>query len=95
MRRLYTWFLGMAGGAAAYRAFRRRPFPAGDPSVGRADELRTKLAEARDAGDDRASFEAGETPVDQADVPAGDDPDARRRSVHREARAAIDEMQAD
>jgi hypothetical protein len=95
MRRLYTWLLGMAGGAAAYRVFRRRPRPAGGPAVGRAGELRAKLAEAREAGDDRESFEAGETPVDQAVVPPADDLDARRRSVHEQARGAIDEMQGD
>jgi hypothetical protein len=51
----------------------------------RAEELRTRLEAAKAAGDDRAEFEAGETPVDA-------DPDARRRDVHEEARAAIDEM---
>jgi hypothetical protein len=69
---------------AAYRALRRRPAPV-DP----AEELRAKLAQARETGDDRDEFESGETPVDQA-VPL--DPDARRRAVHEQARAAIDEM---
>ena len=74
---------------------RRRPEPVAPPD-GRADELRAKLAEAREAGDDRESFEAGETPVDQADVaPGTGDLDTRRRSVHEQARAAIDEMQGD
>ena len=90
MRRLYTWLAGVAGGAAVYRVFRRRPVVEPDA---RADELRAKLAEAREAGDDRDSFEAGETPVDQADVPMTDDLETRRRSVHDKARAAIDEMQ--
>ena len=75
---------------AAYRAFRRRPVPrpAGpDP----ADELKAKLAEARAAADDREAFEAGETPVDEAA-----DPEARRRrAVHEQARAAIDEMRGE
>ena len=48
-----------------YRAFRRQP-PVAQPDP--ADELKAKLAEARAAGDDRDAFEAGETPVDEADV---------------------------
>jgi hypothetical protein len=92
MRRLYTWLAGVVGGAAVYRAFRRQPGPAHEPDA-RADELRAKLAQAQEAGDDRESFEAGETPVDQVDVTAAEDLETRRRSVHDKARAAIDEMQ--
>ena len=96
MRRLFAWLAGAAGGMAAYRALRRRPQPAPEPVADRAEELRAKLAEAREAGDDRESFEAGETPVDEADVaPGTGDLDTRRRSVHEQARAAIDEMQGD
>lgn len=51
-----------------------------------AEELRAKLAQAREA-DDRDEFEAGETPVDE--VP---DVDARRRAVHEDARRTIDEL---
>jgi len=96
MRRLHAWLAGAAGALAAYRALARRravpapqPEPAPDP---RASELRARLAEARAAGDDRDEFEAGETPVDEA---VALDPEARRRAVHEEGRAAIDEMQAD
>ena len=64
----------------------RSPTRPADP----AEELKAKLAEARAAGDDREAFEAGETPVDEAPDP---DVDARRRAVHEQARAAIDEMQ--
>src|SRR2546423_12127550 len=67
MRRLYAWLAGVVGGAAVYKAFRRRPATVAEPDA-RADELRAKLAEAREAGDDRESFEAGETPGDQAHV---------------------------
>jgi hypothetical protein len=91
VKRLYAWLAGLAGGAAAYRAFRRAPRiepRAADP----ADELKAKLAEARAAGDDRDEFEAGETPVDEAPDP---DVASRRRSVHEQARAAIDEMRTD
>jgi hypothetical protein len=86
VKRLYAWLAGVAGGMAAYRAFRRRPAPrptAPDP----AEELKAKLAEARAAADDRETFEAGETPVDEAA-----DPEVRRRAVHEQGRAAIDEM---
>ena len=102
MRRLYTWLAGVVGGAAAYRAFRRHSGAIHGPVHGRAverdaraDELRAKLAQAREAGDDRETFEAGETPVDQVDVTPADDLESRRRSVHDKARAAIDEMQSD
>jgi len=88
MKRLTAWLAGFAGGAALYRLFRRAPQPAVDP----AEELRTKLAEARAAGDDREEFEAGETPVDEAAEP---DVEARRRAVHEQARAAIDEMRSE
>jgi hypothetical protein len=91
MRRLFAWLAGTVGGVAAYRALRRRP--AGpQPQAEPAEALRAKLAEARAAGDDREEFEAGETPVDAAPDP---DPTARRRSVHEQARAAIDEMRGD
>jgi hypothetical protein len=80
MKRLYAWLAGLAGGAAVYRVFRRRPRV--DPPVAArdpADELKAKLAEAR-AGD--------ATPSDP-----DPDVDTRRRSVHDRAREAIDEMQ--
>ena len=90
MTRLTAWLAGFAGGAALYRFFKREPAPvrhghAPDP----ADALKAKLAEARVAADDRESFEAGETPVDEAPDP---DVESRRRAVHEQGRAAIDEM---
>jgi hypothetical protein len=86
MRRLFAWLAGLAGGAAAYRAWRRQPAPAeADPAAA----LREKLAEARAAGESRDEFESGEVPVDAAPDP---DVDARRRAVHEQARSAIDEM---
>ena len=94
MRRLPAWLAGAAGALAAYGALVRRrkaaaPAPTPEPDP-RAAELRARLAEARAAGDDREEFEAGETPVDQAVTL---EPDARRREVHEQGRAAIDEMQ--
>ncbi len=86
MRRLYAWLAGAAGGLAAYRAFRRRRLePEALAEKGpdpRADELRARLAEARE-GDGEP---AGE--------PEPLDPEARRRLVHEQGRAALDEMHA-
>lgn len=94
MKRLTAWLAGALGSAAVYRVLKRQParapVPLDTPERDPADELKAKLAEARAAGDDRAEFEAGETPVDA--VP---DVDARRQSVHEQARAAIDEMTGD
>ena len=64
---------------------RRRAGTPADP----ADELRAKLEESRAVADERDEFEAGETPVDEAD------PEARRRRVHEQARATIDELRRD
>ena len=61
---------------------RRRKPAQPDP----AEELREKLAQAREA-DDRDEFESGEKPIDE--VP---DPDERRRAVHERARKQIDEI---
>ena len=68
----------------------------------RAEELRQKLDESRAVVDERDEFEAGETPVDEADPgEAVDDrrradPDAavedRRQSVHERGRAAAEQM---
>jgi len=88
MRRLFAWVAGVTGGIAAYRALKRRHAPETDP----AEELRTRLAEARAAGEDRDAFESGETPIDEA-VPL--DPDARRRAVHEQGRATLDEMRGE
>jgi hypothetical protein len=90
MKRLYAWLAGVAGGMAAYRAFRRRPETPQPAGAGPAEELRAKLAEARAAAGDREEFEAGETPIDEAA-----DPEARRRAVHEQGRAAIDEMRGE
>jgi hypothetical protein len=91
VKRLYAWLAGIAGGAAVYRAFRRQPSvtpavapPVAPPAVGPdpADELKAKLAEARSGGEAPATGAAPDSDVE-----------ARRRSVHEQARSAIDEMQ--
>jgi hypothetical protein len=63
--------------------WRNRQQHAPAPQVDPAEELRAKLAEAREA-DDREEFEAGEQPVDHVDI--------RRQDVHERARSAIDEL---
>ena len=86
MRGRTAWIAGALGAAGvAYRALRRRPRPAADP---RADELRRKLDESKQVVEDRAEFESGETPVDQAEVSL----DAKRAAVHERGQAAAREM---
>jgi hypothetical protein len=86
--RLAAWISGAAGGFALYRWLTRER--AAVPAVGpdpRAEQLRAKLDESRPLVEERESFEAGETPVDEAP-----DPEERRRRVHEQGRSAVDEM---
>ena len=81
---------------AAARALRlRRPSaPPAEQEGGaddRAEALRRKLAESRPLVDERDEFEGAETTVDAAEALTGD-PDERRRVVHAEARAAVEQM---
>ena len=79
----------IAGGVAyALRNRRARARVEAAPDE-RAEELRRKLAEARDLDSEREEFEGAETPVDHAQAPG---PDERRREVHERGRAAADEM---
>jgi len=91
MRRPLAW---LVGGLAVFRLFRRRRPADTPPPDPRADELRRRLAEAREVPDDRDEFEAGETTVDQAE-PATPDADARRRDVHDAARATAERMRGE
>jgi hypothetical protein len=88
VRRLFTWVAGAAGGLAAYKAATRRTVEP-QPAVAEADpaeELRAKLAAAR----------AVEPEPEVAEPePELQGTDARRRSVHEQARAALDEMRGD
>lgn len=77
---------GAVGGFAVWRLLRRKSAQPRVEAPDPAEELRTKLAESRAVVDDRDEFESGETPVDEAD------PDSRRRSVHEQARATLDEL---
>jgi hypothetical protein len=67
----------------------RKQKPAPETAHDPADTLRAKLEESRALVDERDAFEEGETPVDEAD------PDARRRSVHDQARARLDELRGE
>ena len=87
VRRVVAGIVSALGGLVAFRFLRRGgaapvPEPVADP----ADALRTKLDEARVVAQDRDEFQSGETPVDEAD------PEDRRRAVHEEARARLDEL---
>ena len=77
------------GGFAVWRWLRRKPRASSAPAHDPADTLRAKLEESRALVGERDAFEEGETPVDQAD------PNTRRRSVHDEARARLDELRAE
>jgi hypothetical protein len=74
-----------------FRLFNRRRQAGATPADARAEELRRRLAEARELSDERDEFEAGETTVDQAE-PATPDADARRRQVHEVGRATVERM---
>jgi len=99
MQSRFAWLLAGFGIAAALgsRLFRRQatstplpvpePAPAPDP---RADELRQRIAEARDVVDERDTFEEAEVTIDE--VP---DPASRRREVHDRGRAALDRMRGE
>lgn len=101
MRRLTAWIGGVAGGIAAYRFFRRppqaEPAASSEPADAdaRADELRAKLAESRTA-EPVVEEEASPEPVAEEEPAAEpESPEERRRRVHEEGRAALDEMQSD
>jgi len=85
------------GAEAIWRfVFRRRSPASGDP----AEELRRKLAEAREREDEPepAEQEAVPPPAEEALVtaeepePAADDIESLRRNVHERARALTEEM---
>jgi hypothetical protein len=91
MRRLTAWIGGAVGAITAYRLLRRRSPAATDPVAvepdERADELRTKLAESRAAEPAQEESAAEEEPAVEPESP-----EERRRRVHEEGRATLDEM---
>jgi hypothetical protein len=97
MRRLVGWIGGALGGITAYRFVRRQQ--AAEVAAerdARAEELRAKLSESRAAetvAESEPESEPVEEPPSQAEEP--ESPDERRRRVHEEGRAALDEMRSD
>ncbi len=91
MRRLLTVIAGGFGLAALWGLLRRRP-ALEQPTVDPAEELRRRLAEARETDDDRDEFDAAEgTPVDEVEEPRSIE--ERRRAVHEQAEKALGHMQ--
>jgi hypothetical protein len=76
--------LALAAGVLGLRALLRRRPPREAAPV---DDLRAKLAAARDLEVEREEFEGGEVPVDEAV-----DVETRRADVHARARKAIDDL---
>ena len=83
-----AWLAALLGFAAFARRLRRRREET--PKMDPAEELRRKLDESRSVVSEREEFEEAETPVDHAERPAG--VGERRRQVHEQGRAAVDEM---
>ena len=101
MKRLLGWIGGAVGGVAAYRWLRRRPQVAPEPSApeqdDRAEELRAKLAESREA-EPPAETVIAEPPLEVAEpeeAAEAESPEERRQRVHDEGRAALDDMKSD
>jgi hypothetical protein len=97
VRRLALFWAAGAGLAALVaarklRSRRTQPVPTAGPDP-RADELRRKLAEARDMAGEREEFEEAETPVDRAEPSS--DLATRRRAIHERARSAAEEMRGE
>ena len=84
MDRRFAW-LGAAFGALAVWKWRRRPKP--DAAEDPAESLRAKLEESRAVAE----------PEPQPQPPVADeaDLDARRRSVHEDARARMEELRGE
>jgi hypothetical protein len=102
MRRLTAWIGGVASGVVAYRLWRRHTQPAPEPSREgapaepdeRADELRAKLAESREA-DVPPEPEVVDPPAEPAAEEQPESPEERRQRVYDEGRATLDEMKSD
>jgi hypothetical protein len=100
VQRLPALIAGAAAGALAAAVLLRRRRPPERPAPAdadpRADELRRKLAEARQASAEEDEVEAAEriseTTVEEAPAPPADEFEAMRRRVHEEAQRAAEEM---
>jgi len=102
MGRLFKWIGGTLGGIAAYRFVRRQeaslqtsPETAPAEPDARAEELRAKLAESRAPEPVAVEGPASEPEPQPQPEPEPDSPDERRRRVHEEGRAALDDMRSE
>jgi hypothetical protein len=102
MRRLVAWIGGAAGGITAYRLMRRRSQAVAEPAPveadTRAEELRAKLDESRvaePAAESAAEPVAAEPVAEDDPAVEPESPEERRRRVHDEGRAALDEMKSE
>ena len=108
MGRLLTGVAGALGLAWLWRFLRREHAQQQAPRHDPAEELRAKLAQARETADDRDEFDAAEgQPLDEveqppqvaaeaAPPPEPEEPslslDERRRAIHEKAQQALGEM---
>ena len=108
MGRLLTGLAGALGLAWLWRRLHPQQAPAEAPRHDPAEELRAKLAQARETADDRDEFDAAEgQPVDEVErPPPAAEPEAeeeqereatlsldeRRRAIHEKAQQALGEM---
>lgn len=106
MGRLLTGLGGALGLAWLWRRLHREQATQEAPRHDPAEELRERLAQAREAADDRDEFDASEgQPVDEiertpvsAEHEAVPEPEAsvsldeRRRAIHEKAQQALGEM---
>jgi hypothetical protein len=97
VKRKAALLAGVFAGAVAGVLLRRRGAQA-PPADPRADELRSKLAAAREGAADESDFEAAGTGAETIVEPEApveeeaEDVDTLRRRVHDDARAAAEEM---
>lgn len=103
MRRRVFWLLALAGAIWLYlRRGARRPQPVDrvPPPADPAEELRRKLDESKDRGEEAAAHVAAPEqvrpeatePTEPTAPVVSEDLDARRREIHERARSASDEM---
>jgi hypothetical protein len=112
MRRITAWIGGVASGVVAYRFWRRHHAPDAAPEPeapvepdDRAEELRAKLAETREAAPEPAAEAVVEEPPAAEPVepeaeseqpePVPESPEDRRSRVHEEGRTTLDEMKSE
>jgi hypothetical protein len=97
VKRKAALLAGVVGGALA-GVFLRRRSTRSAPGDARTEELRQKLAEAREGAADETDFEAagmGAETIVEPETPAeeeAEDVDELRRRVHEQGRAAAEDM---